>query len=175
MKTSLALIGFMGVGKSAAGKKLAGRLGKRFVEADSWIEQKAGKSISWIFREEGEIGFREIEIEVIKEIASSENQVIACGGGVVLNQINIDRLRRNALIVWLTAAAEVILRRTSLDEERPLLKGKREESDILAMIKQREPFYERAADIRIDTSDIDLESVVEKILDEVKRNADFSP
>ena len=125
MKSNVALIGFMGVGKSAVGKALAERLGKKYVEVDSLIVQKAGKSITQIFQEEGEIAFRELEIEVIKEIALKKNQVIDCGGGVVLNKINIDRLKQNAVIIWLTASPEVILKRTTLDGDvRPLLKGK---------------------------------------------------
>ncbi len=68
------------------------------------MSQRAGKSIPQIFQEDGEIAFRELEIEVIKEIASKENLVIDCGGGVVLNKINIDRLKQNAIIVWLTAS-----------------------------------------------------------------------
>ena len=91
MKTSVALIGFMGVGKSAVGEELAARLGKKLVRVDALIESKAGKSIPRIFEEEGETTFREREIEVIKEIAAEKDQVIDCGGGVVLNRINIDR------------------------------------------------------------------------------------
>ena len=81
MKTSIALIGFMGVGKTAVGKALAGKLNKRFVELDALIEQKAGKSIPEIFQQDGEIAFRELEIEVTKEVSEDKSLVIACGGG----------------------------------------------------------------------------------------------
>jgi hypothetical protein len=87
MKTSVALIGFMGTGKSAVGAVLAERLGKKFIEVDYLIEQKGGKPIPQIFEDEGEITFRELEIETIKQIAGRSNQVIACGGGAVLNRI----------------------------------------------------------------------------------------
>ena len=76
------------------------------------IEQKAGKTIPEIFREDGEIAFRELEIEVSKEAAEEKNAVIDCGGGVVLNKINIDRLRKDTVIVYLTASPGVILKRT---------------------------------------------------------------
>ena len=111
MKSNIALIGFMGAGKTAVGRTLAEKLGKRFVELDSLIEQKAGKSVAEIFQQDGEISFRELEIEVTKEVSRERNLVIACGGGIVLNKINIDRLREESIIVYLVASPEVILRR----------------------------------------------------------------
>ena len=89
---------------------------------DALIEKKAGKSIPAIFRDEGEIRFRELEIEVTREVAGRKNAVIACGGGIVLNKINIDRLGQECVIVCLTASPAVILKRTSGDKDgRPLL------------------------------------------------------
>jgi len=124
MKSSIALIGFMGVGKTAVGQALAEKLSRTFVEMDVLIEQKAGKPIPEIFQQDGEIAFREMEIEVAKEVSQGKNQVIACGGGVVLNKINIDRLKKGAVLVYLTASPEVILKRTSGDgDKRPLLKA----------------------------------------------------
>ncbi|MDD5039459.1 MAG: shikimate kinase, partial [Dehalococcoidales bacterium] len=121
MKTNIALIGFMGTGKTAVGQLLAKKLKMKFIEMDWLIAQKAGKSIPDIFRD-GEIAFREREIEVTKEIAGEKNSVIACGGGIVLNKINIDRLKEGAIIVYLTASPRVILKRTSSEQgKRPLL------------------------------------------------------
>ena len=94
MKSNVALIGFMGVGKTAVGKALAKKLDWELIELDSLIEQKAGKPIPEIFEQDGEIAFRELEIEVAKDVSQGENTIIACGGGIVLNQINIDRLRQ---------------------------------------------------------------------------------
>jgi len=174
MKNSIALIGFMGVGKSAVGKVLADRLGKKLVGVDSLIEQKAGKSVFLIFQEDGETAFRELEIDVIKGIALKKNLVIDCGGGAVLNQINIDRLKQNALVVWLTATPSIILKRTMADKVgRPLLSGKGQVSDIQTLLHYRKPFYERAADIRIDTSKQNIESIAEEIIGKLKENADF--
>jgi shikimate kinase len=106
MKTNIALIGFMGTGKTAVGRLLAEKLNKKFLEQDSLIEQKAGKSIPEIFRQNGEISFRELEIAATKEIAREQNAVIACGGGVVLNKINIDRLKESSVVVYLTACGQ---------------------------------------------------------------------
>ena len=164
MKTNIALIGFMGVGKTAVGRLLAEKLGKELVEPDSLIELKVGKSIPDIFKEDGEAAFRQLEIEVTREVAGNRNQVIACGGGVVLNQINIDRLKKGAVVVYLTASPEVILQRVSDDSSvRPLLENSNKALNIRELLKFRQPLYERAADIMIDTSGLDIETVAERI------------
>jgi shikimate kinase len=164
-KTSIALIGFMGAGKSAVGSLLAQRLAKRLVETDRLIEEKAGKPISRIFQEEGEIIFREREIAVIKEIAGREGQVIACGGGVPLNRINIDRLKAQAVIIWLTASPGILLKRTHLDGEvRPVLKTVSNLSDLRSLIQFRKPFYERAADLTINTSRLNVEETAAEVI-----------
>ncbi len=169
MKTSIALIGFMGTGKTAVGKALAEKLGKEFVEMDSLIEQKAGKTIPEIFQQDGEVCFRELEIAVTKEVAENRDAIIACGGGVVLNKINIDRLRKEYIIVYLTASPGAILKRTSGDEnERPLLKADSRALTIRELLRFRKPFYERAADIKIDTSKLNINAVVEQIIERVK-------
>ncbi|MAF85997.1 MAG: shikimate kinase [Dehalococcoidales bacterium] len=171
MKTNIALIGFMGTGKTAVGKALVEKLSKEFVEMDALIEQKAGKPIPEIFQQDGEIAFRELEINLAKEIAQRKNLVIACGGGIVLNKINIDRLRKESIIVYLTALPEVILRRVSGGQEiRPLLNVADKTSEIRELLKFRKPFYERAADIQIDTSKLTIASVAKQIIDKLKGN-----
>ncbi len=171
MKTSVALTGFMGTGKTVVGKLLAEKLGKEFLELDAIIEKKAGKSIPEIFREDGEIGFRELEIEAAGEVADKKNAVIACGGGIVLNKINVDRLRKECIIVCLTASPQVIIERTSGDaDERPLLAVPDRVRQIEELMKFREPFYERSADITINTSRISADSVVERIMEKLKEN-----
>ena len=169
MKTSIALIGFMGTGKTVVGKALAETLGKEFIELDTLIEQKAGKTILEIFRQDGEVRFRELEIEVAREVSGKKNAVIACGGGLVLNKINIDRMREECVIIYLTASPGVILKRTSGDEnERPLLKASDRELRVKELLRFRQPFYERAADIKIDTSKLDINSVAEQIMEKVR-------
>jgi len=174
MKSSIALIGFMGVGKTAVGKALAEKLSRKFVEMDTLIEQKAGKSIPEVFQQDGEIAFRELEIEVTKEVSKGKNQVIACGGGVVLNKINIDRLKKESVLVYLTASPEVILKRTSGDgDKRPLLQASDKTAVIREMLSFRQPFYERAADITIDTSQMDINAIVEQIIAKTEENEGF--
>jgi len=170
MKTSIVLIGFMGTGKTAVGKALAERLGKEFVELDALIERKVGKTIPEVFQQDGEIAFRELEIEVTREVSQKKNVIIACGGGIVLNKINIDRLRQECLIVYLAASPKVILKRTSGDENRPLLKTTERALRIRELLRFRKPFYERAADITINTSKLDINSVAEQIIKKVKES-----
>ncbi len=165
MKSNIALIGFMGTGKTAVGRLLGEKLGREFIELDALIEKKVGKTIPEIFQQDGEIAFREREIEATREVAEKENAVIACGGGVVLNQINIDRLRKKSVIVYLTASPAVILKRTLSDkDERPLLVAEDKAAKVERLLKFREPFYERAADITVDTSELEVTGVVEQIL-----------
>jgi len=175
MKTSIALIGFMGTGKTVVGKALAEKLNREFVELDVVIEQKAGKPISDIFQQDGEVAFRELEIEVTKEVAGNKKQIIACGGGVVLNKINIDRLKKDSVIVCLTASPRVILERVLGDGgERPVLKASNKAEKIQELLRFRKPFYERAADIKIDTSKLDIGAVTEQIINKVKQVENFS-
>jgi shikimate kinase len=171
MKTNIALIGFMGTGKTAVGQILAKKLELKFIETDTMIERKAGKSIPQIFTDLGETGFRELEIEVTKEIANKQHSVIACGGGLVLNRINIDRLRQTSVMVYLSATPKATLKRVSNQlGQRPLLDVADPVSTIRDMIKFRKPFYEQAADITINTSRLTPEAVSYEIIRKMKEN-----
>ena len=174
MKTNIALIGFMGAGKTAVGKALAAKLGMEFVEIDDLIERAAGKPIPDIFSDAGEIGFREIEIEAIRQAAQRAGCVFACGGGAVLNKINIDRLRETSRMVCLTASAAAVLRRTSADPtERPLLQVDDPKQRIRELMAFRRPFYESAADITVNTSRLTAEAVAGEIVARLRQDEDF--
>jgi shikimate kinase len=165
MKSNIVLIGFMATGKSAAGRLLAERLDKQPVELDVYIEKKAGKIIPEIFAQDGEAAFRQLETEAVAEVAANDSQVIACGGGVVLNLENIDRLKENGIVICLTAAPEVILQRVSADETvRPLLANENRDQAIRELLAARQPLYQQAADIMLDTSELDVNGVVEQII-----------
>ncbi|MDP6127595.1 MAG: shikimate kinase [Dehalococcoidales bacterium] len=165
MKTNIALIGFMGTGKTAVGQLLAEKLSRKFIELDWSIEEQAGKTIPEIFRDDGEIAFRELEIEATRKIAGENYCVIACGGGLVLNKINTDRLRESGKTVYLTASPGIILKRTTADGgTRPLLMVDDPAGTIRSMLKARKSIYEQTADITIDTSKLDTEAVAEQII-----------
>jgi shikimate kinase len=172
MKSNVALVGFMGAGKTVVGKSLASTLGKDYIETDLLVEQRAGKAISDIFAHDGEVAFRELEIEVIRDVARARNTVLACGGGVVLNWINIARLKDDAVIVYLKASAPVLLRRAASDGTlRPLLVGQDTRQRVRQLLRFRRPLYERAADVTIDTSRLEVGDVVKEIVMELERDA----
>ena len=175
MKSNIVLIGFMGTGKTVVGQVLAKQLNRQLIEVDAIIEQTAGKTISDIFSNDGEIYFRELEIEAIKWAAAGEKQVIACGGGVVLNTINIDRLRVTGVIINLSAAPEIILKRTiKQNGSRPLLNVEQPLDRIKELQKLRKPLYDRAADVTINTSKLNIDAVAEKIINRLKKYEGFN-
>ncbi len=175
MKSNIALVGFMGAGKTDVGKLLAKKLDRKFIEMDSLIAQQAGKPIPDIFQQDGEIAFRELEIEVTKKVALEKDSVIACGGGIVLNKINIDRLKEAAVIVYLMVSPKTVLKRvSSAAEKRPLLAVDNPTLTISELLRFRRPFYERAADITVNTSKLDIGSVVEQIIERLKEDESFN-
>jgi len=176
MKTNIALIGYMGTGKTGVGQRLAKRLGMKFIEMDWLIEEQAGRKIPEIFQADGEIGFRELEIAAVKKVAGEKNSIIACGGGIVLNKINIDRLRESSIMVYLTASPRTILKRVSSQQgQRPLLEVEDQLKTITDMLKFRKPFYERSADITVNTSKLSIDAVAEEVIRKLKENEGFNP
>ena len=175
MKTNIAMIGFMGAGKSTIAKLLADKLGKQAIELDKLIELKAGKSIAAIFNDDGEATFRQLETELTAEIAANENRVISCGGGIVLNKINIDRLKQKGVVVYLAASPEVLHKRiVNKKLDRPMLKGNNSLQAVLEMMQTRQPLYEKAADIVIVTTDIDTKATVDLIIKRLKDYEGFN-
>jgi len=175
MKSNIVLIGFMGTGKTAVGQVLAKRLDRQLIEVDAVIKKMAGKTIPEIFNNDGEIVFRELEIEAIKQAAIGEKQVIACGGGVVLNTINIDRLRVTGVVVNLTASLETILKRIATDgDNRPLINVNWPAERIKELQKFRKPFYDRATDLTINTSKLSIDNVAGKIIERLKNYEGFN-
>jgi len=175
MKTNVAIIGFMGAGKTTVARALAKRLNREFIELDTMIERKAGKQIEEVFSQDGEIAFRELEIEVTKDISSCRDMVIACGGGIILNQINIDRLKNNSVIVYLAVSSLVLLARVEGTETiRPLLNTGYKKSSIRKLLGLRKPLYEKAADITVNTTKLDVNSVVEELVDSLSYHESYS-
>jgi shikimate kinase len=163
-KKNIVLTGFMGTGKSAVGRHLARCLQMDFVDTDEEIEKKTGLKIPEIFARYGENYFRAEESKVVEEVAGRENCVIATGGGVVLNPENIRKLRERGVIILLEATPEVIAARVLKSEERPLLFSSRDPLErIRELLEFRAPFYQNC-DLRVDTSSLSLEEVVEKIV-----------
>jgi len=164
----IVLIGFMGTGKTAIGKRLAKILGFRFLDIDSIIETREKKSISQIFQDRGEPFFRDLEKKIIEEISSSQGVVIATGGGAVLNRANRDKLKQGGWVVCLTATPEKIQERTSRRTIRPLLTGKEPLETIKNLLRERSQAYSKA-NLIVDTTHGSVSEITEKILTEYRK------
>ena len=147
--TVIFLVGFMGSGKSTFGRKLGKSLGYAFIDMDTFIEERAAKTIPQIFTEDGEPHFRQLETEAIEALADQVHCVIATGGGVPCFNGNMKRMDAIGRTVYLELSPEKLARRLSLDStERPVLEGKTGEElvvHIATKLKEREGFYKQAS------------------------------
>ena len=162
------LIGYMGAGKTAVGRQLALNLGLQFYDLDWYIEMRYHTRVADIFAKRGEEGFREIERNMLHEVAEFENVVLSCGGGTPCFFDNMDYMNSLADTVYLQARPEVLAMHLKMGKvERPLIKGKSEE-ELLQYIRQslqkREPFYTKAK----YTLDVSLLDNYDKIQTSVK-------
>jgi shikimate kinase len=160
---NVALFGFMGVGKTTVGRLLATRLEYTFVDSDAEAEKEAGMRIGEVFASLGEPAFRALERGVVQRLSAEDEQVIALGGGAVLDPLNIERLRRSSRMVLLTASPEEISLRTRLDTTRPLLAGEDRLGRIKRLLDERRERYMEAADMVVDTNGVPPIRVAEAI------------
>jgi len=158
----------MGTGKSAVGRRVAARLGWRFFDTDALIEKDAKTSIASIFAQRGETHFRALEKVAIERVCRKKEVVIATGGGAIVNKENAARLKENGIVICLTAMPEVILERVRGNVERPLLQGENPLGKIRSLLATRAEAYARA-DLTIDTSELDVDRVVETIVSLVRK------
>lgn len=157
------LVGFMGAGKSTVGRILAEKLGYGFCDADKYIEEQAGTTITQIFADHGEEYFRDLESESTEALASGENQVIATGGGVVQRDRNWDAMRTGGITIYLRATVEAVWERIKDDDTRPLLQVDNPVETARELLGKRTPMYEKA-DIIIDTDALTPEQVADEVL-----------
>jgi shikimate kinase len=159
----------MGAGKSTIGRQLAKALHRKFYDSDKVIEQRTGVSISWIFEMEGEAGFRERETKAIEELTGLENVVVATGGGAVLSAENREFLSSRGHVVYLSAAAEQLYRRTARDKKRPLLQTGDRRKQIEELLAKRDPLYREVADIVLKTGDQSIQHTVNEVIKKLKK------
>jgi len=163
-RRSIVLIGMMGVGKSSIGRRLAARLGIPFVDADTEIEKAAGMSIPDIFARHGEANFRNGEARVIARLLESGPQVLATGGGAIMNADTRAAIRQKGVSVWLNAEFEVLMRRISKRKnDRPMLQTSDPAETLRRLLKEREPIYAQA-DITVQSREVSHESIVADIM-----------
>ena len=166
IERSIVLVGLMGAGKSAIGRRLASRLGMPFVDADSEIERAAGCSITDIFELHGEAAFRDGERRVIARLLARPAHVLATGGGAFMDPETRAAIRASGISVWLRADLDLLVSRVSRRSNRPLLAGGDPHAILQRLMAERHPIYEEA-DVVVDSMDGPHEETVDAVLNAV--------
>ena len=165
--SNLALIGFMGTGKSSVGQVVAAQLGFEFLDTDEAIEKMAGRRISEIFASDGEPAFRAYEQQLVAQLAERRGLVVSTGGGLAANDANLASLRQHALLICLWASPEVVWQRVRHQSHRPLLQTPDPLARIRELLAAREPFY-RQADGMINTERRSVKDVAQHVLNQFR-------
>jgi len=160
---NIALIGFMGAGKSSVGHLVAEQLHFEYLDTDELIQTRAGRTITEIFQTDGEPAFRKMEADLVVELASRTRTVIATGGGLPVNPANLAGLKACALVVCLWASPETIWERVKHQTHRPLLHDPDPQKKIRDLLAAREPFY-RQADVLINTELRSVREVAQQVV-----------
>lgn len=160
---SIFLVGPMGSGKSAVGRRLARDIGAEFCDSDAVVEQRTGVEISFIFEKEGEAGFRRREEQVIEELTRRSGVVLATGGGAVLAAENRSHLAGRGRVVYLHATVEQQVERTSHSKNRPLLAAGEPAQVLTELMATRDPLYREVADLCVETDGRTVAAVVGEI------------
>lgn len=164
----LTFIGYRGSGKSAVGRAVAEQLGWRFVDADVEVESRAGRTIREIFATDGEARFRDIEREVLAELLSEDQLVIAAGGGAVLAEDTRTRLKQSGTVVYLSISPEVAERRMAGDattaERRPALTSLPRRAEIETTLAARLPLYAECATLTLDANEQSVSTLAEAVI-----------
>ena len=155
LQENIAIIGFMGTGKTTVSSALSKITGLKEIDVDAYIVEKAKMSISENFEKYGEEYFRNLETESLREIANNKNQIISCGGGAVLKDENVDILKNSGTIVLLTATPETIFDRVKDHTHRPILNNDMSLSHVKSLMEKREPRYQSVADIKVNVDSND--------------------
>ncbi|MCL2491157.1 MAG: shikimate kinase [Coriobacteriia bacterium] len=169
LAVTVAFIGFMGAGKTSVAAELSERLRVAFIDIDQEVETYTGMTITEIFERNGERFFRGLETELLEDALNGAPALIACGGGVVLDPKNVERLKESAFTIYLQMSADQIELRLEDYSTRPLIQAVDGPQEIAEMMVAREELYEIVADRTVDTSGLTLDEVcdqIEKLLKE---------
>ena len=167
-RENIVLIGFMGSGKTAVGRLIAGRLGRKFVDTDRLITERTGLGIPEIFKTRGESHFRDEERLALESLRSADRCVIATGGGIVVRPENTALLQELGFVTWLTASGQVIFNRVSRNKNRPLLQTGNPRETIARLLAERNALYETAAQFTLDTSELSREQIAGTVIEKAQ-------
>ena len=164
---NLALIGFMGTGKTTVGRLVAEALHFDFLDTDELIQSRTGKSIAEIFAQDGEPAFRELERQIVRELSTKTKTVISTGGGLPTNPENLALLKSYAVVVCLWSSPDKIWNRVKNQTHRPLLHDPNPQKKIQDLLTTREPFYKQA-DVLVNTDVRNVREVVQQLVVQFK-------
>jgi shikimate kinase len=167
---NIALIGFMGTGKTSVGRLVAEQLRFEYLDTDDVIQSATGRSITEIFEADGEAAFRALEEKVVKELADRKKTVIATGGGLPVNPKNLASLKKHSLVVCLWSSPEKIWERVRHQSHRPLLHDQNPQAKIRELLAAREPFYKQA-DVLLNTDLRSLREVAQQVVHQFRLEA----
>ena len=158
------LIGFMGVGKTSTSHQLSRKLKVKEIDTDAMIVEEEGRSISDIFDTEGEDYFRSVETGILDKIKDMKPCIVSCGGGMVMREINVNKMKEMGKIILLTATPETIFEHVRYSTNRPLLNGNMNIPYIKKLMDAREPKYTAAADIVFKTDGLTPDKVADELI-----------
>jgi len=170
---NLFLIGYRCSGKTTVGQSIAPAMDWSFVDSDLCVIKECGKSIKEIVASQGWESFRRMERATLKQICAKDRQVVATGGGAVLDPANIEAMKTSGMVIWLDASAGTIQERMRQDKSsgnfRPALTAKGRMEEIEDMLSKRNPYYESASDFKIQTDDVPVNEITHKIVEKLNR------
>ena len=169
--SNIILVGMMGAGKTTIGKSLANYLNKTFIDSDHEIQQRTGVKIPVIFEIEGEKGFRKREADMLQELLSIDNMVLATGGGIILNKENRKLLRQKGTIVYLRATVNDLWYRTRHDKNRPLLQTMDLQAKLAELYNHRDPIYREIAHIVVESGKQSVHQMVKLLAQQLANPA----
>lgn len=158
------LVGFMGVGKTHVGGELSLLTKKPLIDTDETIEKVEGRSITKIFKMNGEGYFRRLEHMILKKIGDMEPSIVSCGGGMAIREENVELMKKYGKVIYLKATPETILKRVEHTNYRPLLEGKKNIKDISELMEGRIGYYSKAADYEITVDNRESTDIVAEII-----------
>ena len=172
---NLFLIGYRCTGKTTIGKAIAAAIEWSFVDADTLLVRECGKPIKEIVDTEGWDAFRRMERSTLKQICTADRQIVATGGGVVLDKANIKAMKTRGMVIWLGATAETIQKRMLQDKNtgnfRPALTDKGRMEEIEDLLLKRNPYYKSAGDFSIHTDNVPINEITQTIIDKLNKSS----
>jgi shikimate kinase len=167
--SNIVLVGFMGSGKTSIGKRLSLKMKWEFIDMDDFIEKREGMTINEIFETKGEQYFRDTEKELCKRFSEPKCKIIATGGGVIKNDANMSALKKGGVVIYLKSDPQTIAFNLRNDDSRPLLRCEDKLAKITELLSQREPTYNKYADITVDVASLNMDETLNIITEEYEK------